>query len=88
MLKKLIKWFDNDSVNIEADSTALHADWRQIDVWRVVPFVLLHLACLCVFWVGFSWFALIFAVVLYKKDRKKWRKNERLNLKLKAMYNH
>ncbi len=65
MLKKLIKWFDNDSVNIKADSSALHADWRQIDVWRVVPFVLLHLACLCVFWVGFSWFALIFAVVLY-----------------------
>lgn len=65
MLKKIIKWFDNNAVNIKVDSSALDADWRQIDVWRVVPFVLLHLACFGVFWVGFSWFALVFAVVLY-----------------------
>ena len=36
-----------------------------IDWLRVVPFIGMHVACLGVFWVGFSWFALWTAVVLY-----------------------
>lgn len=76
MLKKLIKWFDNDAVTLQmhnvqlngmpaAEDNAHHTKWEQIDVWRVAPFVLLHLACFCVFWVGFSWFALGFAIIMY-----------------------
>jgi stearoyl-CoA desaturase (delta-9 desaturase) len=77
MLKKLIKWFDNDAVTqqmhsapstslqLEHASAASHVKWGDIDLWRVAPFVLLHLACLCVIWVGFSWFALVFAIAMY-----------------------
>jgi stearoyl-CoA desaturase (delta-9 desaturase) len=65
MFKKLIKWFDNNAVVIHDDANSYHANWREIDLLRVIPFVLLHLACLCVFWVGFSWFALGFAIALY-----------------------
>ena len=68
-MNKLIKWFDNDAVNanslnnMSSNDAAPHL--QQIDWLRVIPFVALHLACICVFWVGFSWFALGFAVVLY-----------------------
>lgn len=65
MHNKLIKWFDNDAVSIDKGSENHQANWREIDLLRVVPFVLLHLACLCVFWVGFSWFAFGFALALY-----------------------
>ena len=65
MFKKLIKWFDNDAVKIEGSAHIKQANWQQIDWPRVIPFVLIHLACLGVFWVGFSWFALCFAIVLY-----------------------
>jgi stearoyl-CoA desaturase (delta-9 desaturase) len=36
-----------------------------VDWLRVVPFIGMHLACLGVYWVGFSWFALWTAVCLY-----------------------
>ncbi|HQO16589.1 MAG TPA: acyl-CoA desaturase [Methylotenera sp.] len=64
MTKKLIKWLDNQAVQV-ADTPSHEADWQQIDLWRVIPFVLLHLSCIAVFWVGFSWFALGFAIALY-----------------------
>ncbi|MES2181496.1 MAG: acyl-CoA desaturase [Pseudomonadota bacterium] len=65
MFNKLIKWFDNDAVKIEDGLEIQHANWQQIDWPRVIPFVLIHLACFAVFWVGFSWFALCFAIALY-----------------------
>src|SRR5690606_7104457 len=37
----------------------------RIDWLRVLPFIGLHLACLGVLWVGFSWFALAVAATLY-----------------------
>lgn len=37
----------------------------QIDWLRVWPFIFMHVACLGVFFVGFSWFALAFAVAFY-----------------------
>ena len=65
MFNKLIKWFDNNAVQIEDGVEIQHANWRQIDWPRVIPFVLIHLACFAVLWVGFSWFALSFAFALY-----------------------
>ncbi|WP_395751362.1 acyl-CoA desaturase [Prosthecobacter sp.] len=35
-------------------------DWR-----RCLPFIVLHAGCLAVFWVGFSWAALVAALLLY-----------------------
>ena len=60
MLKKLITWLDNSANNDTVLTEAHTVDWL-----RVIPFVLMHLACLSVIWVGFSWFALAFAVSLY-----------------------
>lgn len=60
MLKKLISWLDNS-----ANSESITADIYSVDWLRVIPFVLIHLACLSIFWVGFSWFACLFAVSLY-----------------------
>ena len=59
MLKKIITWLDN-SANTDAQAETHTVDWL-----RVIPFVLMHLACLSVIWVGFSWFACLFAITLY-----------------------
>lgn len=32
---------------------------------RILPFILLHIACLAVFWVGVSWFAVVFMLAFY-----------------------
>jgi stearoyl-CoA desaturase (Delta-9 desaturase) len=61
MLNKMFKWLDNDTVvQSVSDESGYYIDW-----WRVLPFIGIHLACLAVLWVGVSWFALIFALVLY-----------------------
>ena len=62
--RDLSRWFRNDSLDADAGAprteSARHVDWA-----RVVPFLLMHLACLAVFWVGFSWAALSAAISLY-----------------------
>ncbi|MEM8714145.1 MAG: hypothetical protein AAGG01_24645, partial [Planctomycetota bacterium] len=68
----VIRWFDswagtsNDKNFSPTEAiNASIAKARTIDWGRVVPFVALHLSCLFVFVVGFSWAALITAVSLY-----------------------
>ena len=53
-----VSWFDNTAT--QPDTSSHHIDW-----WRVIPFVLMHLACFALIWVGFSTFALLFAIALY-----------------------
>lgn len=62
MLKKLLKWLDNETIGASENSALSdhHIDW-----WRVIPFIAIHFACLGVFWVGASWFAVLFALLLY-----------------------
>jgi stearoyl-CoA desaturase (delta-9 desaturase) len=55
----LLRWFDTEAAG-DADLSDRRIDWA-----RVLPFIGLHLACLGVFWVGFSWVALWTAVALY-----------------------
>lgn len=55
----LIRWFDTS-----AQDEGSHRD-EGVDWTRVVPFIAMHVACLAVIWVGFSWFALWVAVGLY-----------------------
>jgi len=57
-LAALLRWFDTGA-------TALNADSRKIDWLRVVPFLLMHAACVCVIWVGVSPVAVAVAVALY-----------------------
>jgi stearoyl-CoA desaturase (delta-9 desaturase) len=65
MFKKLISWFDNQSVQLHAPSDVVKNQWQTIDWLRVIPFILIHVACLAVFWVGISWFAVSFAIGFY-----------------------
>ncbi|MCX7553923.1 acyl-CoA desaturase [Marinicella sp. S1101] len=54
------KWFDNSQSQVE-----LLADSDDIDWTRIIPFIAIHLACLFVFYVGFSWVALLVCVLSY-----------------------
>jgi stearoyl-CoA desaturase (delta-9 desaturase) len=59
----LAQWFD-------ADSGAGHGEQpkqleERVDWLRCLPFIALHLGCLGVFWVGWSWTAVAVAVALY-----------------------
>ena len=56
----LRRWFDSAAAPDEATAPRRGIDWP-----RVVPFLLLHLACLGVLWTGWSPFAVAVAVVLY-----------------------
>jgi stearoyl-CoA desaturase (delta-9 desaturase) len=55
----IARWFDT-SVEPELDASTDRIDWL-----RTLPFVAMHLACLGVFWVGVSPFALGVAAALY-----------------------
>jgi stearoyl-CoA desaturase (delta-9 desaturase) len=57
----LVRWFD-----AWAGVEHIHeTDPQRVDWSRVVPFVVLHLMCLGVFWVGWSWTAVGTAAALY-----------------------
>ena len=57
--KTIVAWFDSNA-NIAVDHNP-----EKIEFLRILPFILLHLACFTVIFVGFSVTALIIAVVLY-----------------------
>lgn len=67
MLKRIISWFDNQAAATEIQTTLPGTinQWSDIDWMRVIPFLLLHIGCFAAFWVGFSWFAVGFALALY-----------------------
>lgn len=58
----LAQWFDSD---YHADETTGKATADRIDWIRCLPFGILHLGCLGVCWVGWSWFAVATAAFLY-----------------------
>ncbi|WP_282296937.1 acyl-CoA desaturase [Stenotrophomonas sp. PS02289] len=57
----LQRWFDTSAGEPHVDT----ASAQRVDWLRAVPFLLLHVACLGVFWVGVSWTAVGVAVALY-----------------------
>lgn len=59
--KRLLRWLDSSVPQHNAEETLEN----KVDWLRVLPFVGLHLACLGVIWVGWSWFAIAFAIALY-----------------------
>jgi stearoyl-CoA desaturase (delta-9 desaturase) len=52
-------WFDSSAAPDSGQSP------RHIDMARIVPFILIHLVCICVIWVGWSPVAVICAAGLY-----------------------
>lgn len=56
----LRRWIDNEFTAETDASEAGRIDWP-----RVMPFIALHLGCLAVIWVGWSWTAVAIAAALY-----------------------
>jgi stearoyl-CoA desaturase (delta-9 desaturase) len=63
LLRSLIRWFDSDYLPEGAET--LRNTPKQVDWPRSIPFVLMHLVCFAVIWVGVSPIAVWMAVGLY-----------------------
>ena len=63
MLKSLMRWLDSWSGQNE--NLQLNAQTQKIQWLRIIPFIVLHVSCLAVFWVGVSWFAIAFMLMFY-----------------------
>ena len=65
----LARWFDNRDFASPAPPVAAQSaevpESRHVDWGRMLPFLGMHVACLAVFWVGFSWVAFGTAVTMY-----------------------
>lgn len=61
MLRAVARWLDSEA---GAASTANGID-KGVDWLRIFPFVILHVACLGILWVGWSWTAVAVAAGLY-----------------------
>jgi stearoyl-CoA desaturase (delta-9 desaturase) len=59
-LRALSRWIASDHADLPAPARPDAVDWM-----RIVPFILMHVACLAVFWVGVSATAVAVAVALY-----------------------
>jgi stearoyl-CoA desaturase (delta-9 desaturase) len=59
----LVQWVDSD-YTLESPET-IRAQPDGVNLLRCIPFIILHLGCLGVLWVGWSWFAVWAAVFLY-----------------------
>ena len=63
---RFLAWLDNSRHKAAASAVQIdegkanHIDWA-----RIVPFLLMHVACLAVIWVGISWIAVIVALIAY-----------------------
>jgi stearoyl-CoA desaturase (delta-9 desaturase) len=55
------RWFDTDT----AAELLAGAEAKKVDWFRILPFVGMHLMCLGVIWVGWSWIAVLTAIGLY-----------------------
>lgn len=60
LARSVVQWFDSSAVDREKMTDTTVVDW-----FRVLPFIGMHLACLGVLWVGWSWTAVWVAVGLY-----------------------
>jgi len=59
-LKSVIRWFDSGYHSAEHGNVEDH-----VDLARCISMIILHIGCLGVIWVGWSWFAVTIAVLLY-----------------------
>ena len=63
LVRSLVRWFDSDYIPEGAEN--FHKTPKQVDWPRTIPFIILHLGCLGVIWVGISPLAVWLAVGLY-----------------------
>ena len=61
LVTSIIRWIDS-----EADLQELEGNEKSgVDWPRILPFVILHVMCLGIFWVGWSWIAVATSLFLY-----------------------
>ena len=69
MFKFFLRWVDSWSLTDTLDKQQPQFEESTKDTniqwFRILPFILLHIACFAVFWVGVSWFAVIFMLIFY-----------------------
>ena len=63
VVRSLVRWFDSDYIPEGAEN--FRSTPKQVDWPRTIPFIILHLGCLGVIWVGVSSLAVWLAVGLY-----------------------
>ncbi|MCX5468082.1 acyl-CoA desaturase [Acinetobacter nematophilus] len=63
MLNRVRQWIDSWSGPIPVQT--ISSESKQIQWLRIIPFIILHLACLGIFYVGVSGFAVIFMLLFY-----------------------
>ena len=67
----VIRWFDSEAESIndlDADNRSVKVadrDGRDVNWQRIIPFFAVHLACLCVFFVGWSPVAIIMCLAMF-----------------------
>ena len=61
ILTSVLRWFDSEA-NIESITVT---EEKEVDWLRIAPLIFLHLMCLGVIWVGWSWTAVIATALLY-----------------------
>ena len=61
LIVSILRWVDSEAGDGEQPADAAN----RVQWVRIVPFVFLHLMCLGVFWVGWSWVAVATAAALY-----------------------
>jgi stearoyl-CoA desaturase (delta-9 desaturase) len=57
LVMSVIRWFDSDA-GIDEYRTS---EERRVEWLRILPFIVLHVMCLGVIWVGWSWTAIAVA---------------------------
>ena len=72
MKQVLWRWFDSWAIDAPAQPSergsapaSEYVQDRNVDWFRIIPFVALHVACLSVLWIGVSAFALWFMLGFY-----------------------
>ena len=61
ILTSILRWFDSEA-NIESNTVT---DQKDVDWLRIIPLIFLHLMCLGVILVGWSWTAVMVVLLLY-----------------------
>ncbi|MCU4418730.1 acyl-CoA desaturase [Acinetobacter bereziniae] len=63
MLNRVRQWIDSWSRPIQVQTSSPES--KKIQWVRIIPFIILHVACLSIFYVGVSWFAVTFMLLFY-----------------------
>lgn len=65
LVRAVVNWFDTGALEVPAEGSYLPAVPDRIEWTRILPFIAMHLTCLAIIWVGWSWVAVGVALTAY-----------------------